>query len=285
MRIAEIAFDLLESVRASRVIDDDTIDVRNLYYWIDNKRAEFIRQNYSKYGYIDDNLLQTVELQLMVEDSSIGGYRTQESGVLRKGLVYTIESLGANSDFSNAGGMNYVGNKFIAYENSITNSDILNNPVIWDGAVVSYIKPIEVSDSILKSKNPTPSIIELRTKPAIKSITGNDLNSEELTYTPFDRLKYSGSNRFNNRRIFVSLRDNYIYVKYGNNYEVYNTLDSVIIRAAFQTPTEIPGFDIDEDDYPINRNFISFMKGQIINTDLKVILSTASDYVQNGKNG
>lgn len=62
----EIAYDLIEIVRPN-LSDDDNIDKRQLFFWIDNQRALWLRNELNKNRTIDDNIVQDlgcVELEL-----------------------------------------------------------------------------------------------------------------------------------------------------------------------------------------------------------------------------
>jgi hypothetical protein len=89
MTLAELSYDLLETVRNAKIVDDERISHRLLRQWIHNQRALWIRNEYNKpYRDIDDNVLQDYIADLTLVDSSMDSN-------LPSGKVYlrTVEQL------------------------------------------------------------------------------------------------------------------------------------------------------------------------------------------------
>jgi hypothetical protein len=268
-----LAYDLLELVRASNIIDDENIDKRQLYHWIHNQRALWITRKLNTILDLDDNLIQTITSDLVFEGNTVELKYIQTEGKLVIGREYTIKDFEKGvTDFISVGAtVNRVDHTFVA---------TAVNPIWGRFGKLEYSEIVPTDKHVLlRTKNKIPSTLELNYGNAVLEVTSPDLLTKEFSFVPFNQLRFSGNGLFNTKSLFVGIRDGYWYIKYGKDNLTPNTIKNIKIRAIFQTPTEIPDYDIDLTTYPINRQILDFMKEMIIKSNLTTILQTKSDPV------
>ncbi len=271
MTLPEIAYDLLETVRNANIVDDERVDMRMLYYWIHNQRSLWLKRKLDTILDIDDNLIQTIQSELVFEGNTARLYYTQSSGNLVIGRTYTIKDYEKGvTDFTIVGAANNrVDTEFIA---------TANTPTWGRFGLLQYYEVVPTDNIVLcKTKFKIPPTLELNYGNAVLEVTSPDLMTKEFSFVPFNQFRFSGSGLFNTKSLFVAIRDGYWYVKYGKDNVSPNTIKNIVIRAIFQNPTEVPDYDIDTSNYPINRHILDFMKEMIIKSNLQIILSTPSD--------
>lgn len=122
-----------------------------------------------------------------------------------------------------------------------------------------------------------PKMIEYRSGPAVYEVSVADIISHTIQYVPFDRLRWCGNGVANKNMLFTGFYEDRFYVK--SNSEMEKPLKYFVLTAIFTDPTEVTGFDEDTDEYPINDYMIDYLKNDIISSDIKTILSTKSDEV------
>jgi len=276
MTINEIAYDLIDTVRNANVIDDERVDVRQLYYWINNQRSMWLKRKLDTILDIDDNLVQTIKSQLVFDGATTEILTYQTSGNLTVGRSYTIMDLEKGvTDFRVSGStINRIGHEFVA-----------TSPLCTWGKFgeVRYSEVIPTDKNVLlKTRSTIPPTIELNYGNAILEVTSPDLMSKEFSIVPFNQFRFSGNGLFNIKSLFVAIRDNYWYVKYGKDNITPNTIKNIVIRAIFQNPLEVPEYDILTSNYPINNHILDFMKEMIVKSNLQVILGTPSDEANDG---
>lgn len=213
MKLPELIFDLIETVRNAHIVDDERLDERLVANWIHNQRSIWIKRKADTTPDYDDNILQTINATLIKVDTSVDSSLPSGKGILR--TIYKI-----------------------------------------------------------------PPTIELNYGNLVLEVTSPDLNFKEFSFVPFNQFRFSGNGKFNKNSVFCAIRDGYWYVKLADGCN--KTLSNLIIRAAFQTPPAVPGYDWDETDYPCNRHLIAFMKDMILKSDLNSVLSTKSDETNDG---
>lgn len=143
----------------------------------------------------------------------------------------------------------------------------------------SIVPNLPSENTLLRTVIQIPTTIELNYGNAILEVTSPDLNDKEFLYVPFNQLRFSGNGKYNKGNFFVAIRDKYYYVKKGT--ECNQIIKNIVIRAIFQNPTEVPGYDFETTQYPINNHLIIYLKDMIIKNDLRTILVTNSDTTNN----
>ena len=131
----------------------------------------------------------------------------------------------------------------------------------------------------LETEDQIPIISTNRFGPMIKEIYSSYV--DEFPYTIVNRtaLRYSGNGRFNENIIFVAYDNNKLYFKSKN--AAYNNLDKISITAIFSEPEDVPGFDVDTDEYPMDLECFNYCKEMILKGDLKLLLTQVSDEINN----
>lgn len=133
-------------------------------------------------------------------------------------------------------------------------------------------------DKIVQSVNTIPSIIEGKSGPLIYTIESEDLMKYPYSIVDYDYLRFAGNGKFNKNLIFAAIRDNRIYLKYNANFDTY---DTVVIRAIFEDPTEVTGYQEDSTPFPANLGLIEYIKNAIFEIDFNMTRAAKSDEVNN----
>lgn len=128
----------------------------------------------------------------------------------------------------------------------------------------------------VESTTEIPNIIENRYGPIVYSIESTDKMKLAFSFVDFDYMKVVGNGRFNRNLIFASVRDKILYFKYNT---FFDTHTSVILKALFEDPTQVPDFDKEEDEYPCNADLIEYIKNAIFKEDISMIFKGKSDEV------
>lgn len=281
MTLYEISYDLLETIRNAKLSDDESIDHRLMWNWIHNQRALWLTRKLNNIRDYDDNLIQTINVELEYANKTTILRKSITNGLLTPNILYTIKSAkgSTKADFRPCGALNNkVGTTFTV--DVKTNS---RTPIWGSNGVLEYDVVIPTDRNILlKSKTTLPATLELNYGNAVLEVTSPDLLTKEFSFVPFNQLRFSGEGRFNTKQLFCAIRDNYWFIKYGKDNLTYNTISNIIVRAIFQDPTKVPGYNINTSNYPINRHILDFMKEQIIKSNLQVVLSTKSDEYNDG---
>jgi len=155
-----------------------------------------------------------------------------------------------------------------------------------------YVYTLEIVDTstvynsyakIQRTTIDTPAFIELKFGNTLSEVSSPDLMYQPFSVVGFDALRYSGNRDFITNEIFAAERDNKIWIKYGKGHISPFTIKKISVQGILQDPTQLPGFVIATSTYPINRSIIDFMKDAIINSNLRTVLSTQADVVNDGK--
>lgn len=103
----------------------------------------------------------------------------------------------------------------------------------------------------------------------------NNLMVYPFSIVPFDRLRYSGSGRFNQNILFVSYRDGYLYGKSKN--AGYNLIETLGVRAILADPTLCPDYIKETSTYPINESLFQYILEKVIKVDIRTLMQGISD--------
>jgi hypothetical protein len=139
---------------------------------------------------------------------------------------------------------------------------------VFDAGHYPYVNDTTQIYKIVESDT-IPAIIEDAGGPMILSIESEDLMKLPFSVVDFDYMKFAGNGKFNRNLIFTSVRDNKVYFRYN---QFFDSHDIVIIRAVFESPREVPGYDIDKSRYPANHGLIEYIKNGIYDLELKTML-------------
>jgi len=95
-----------------------------------------------------------------------------------------------------------------------------------------------------------------------------------------NHIRYVGNGVFNENEIYVTYRDKHLYFKTRNT--DFRDVDSIVIRAVFENPQDIPGFDADVDSYPIDLDGIEYLKQEVMSKDFSIFLNGRADEINDG---
>ena len=127
---------------------------------------------------------------------------------------------------------------------------------------------------IVESSTDIPTILETKSGPLIYSLESQDKMKLPFSVVDYDYMRFAGNGRFNTGLIFGSLRDNKIYFKYNAFFDTY---DTVVLRAVFENPRDVTGFNDATSEYPANLGLIEYIKNGILDIDAKVFMMDISD--------
>lgn len=150
------------------------------------------------------------------------------------------------------------------------------------------VDPIDVTDAgdypytntstqlyeIVESTSTIPTIVEGKSGPLILSLESKDLMKLPFSVVDYNHLRFAGNGKFNSRIIFGAIRDNKIYFKYNDFFDTYTT---VVLRAVFEDPRQVSGFDDETSRYPADLGLIEYIKNGILQIDLKAFLMGIPD--------
>lgn len=221
MTLKEISYMILESIRENELVDDENLDSRLIYDWIDLKRAQYIKN----------------------EASSDPNNRTNLN--LYQKLSLTVEVV---------------------------------NPVT-DAGDYPYADATTQLYKIVESTTEIPSIIEGKRGPMILTLESQDLMKLPFSVVDYDQMRFSGNGKFNSTIIFGSIRDNKVYFKYNTFFDTYT---NVVLRAIFENPRDVDGFDPEEDEYPTNLGLLEYIKNAIFEKDIRMLFAGKADEQNDG---
>jgi len=133
---------------------------------------------------------------------------------------------------------------------------------------------------IVQSTTTIPTIIEDKGGPIIYSIESQDLVKLPFSVVDYDHLRVSGNGKFNSGFIFTAIRDNYVYFKYNEFFENYSNVN---IRAIFEDPRKITGYNIETSRYPADLGLIEYVKNAIFDKDIAMIFRSESDDINDAE--
>lgn len=142
--------------------------------------------------------------------------------------------------------------------------------------------------ALWRSVEEFPRTISIGRRPAVMRIftcPGCELKGEIL-FSSHDRMKFTGFGRANQGRLIAHVRDNRIWVGRRHS-ETDIEPNEIIIKVdgIFADPREVPGFDEENDDFPIGKNW-PYMKAQVLNELINKlnlpedIINDARDYIR-----
>lgn len=134
-----------------------------------------------------------------------------------------------------------------------------------------------------------PKVVFSRNGPIIMEISEADnvYKGFTLDVSPFKvvnnyAFKYSGEGRFNTNWIYVTYKSDTLFMKSKGT--KLPTINKFSIKAVFEDPESVSGFDSTKLDYPITLQAYEYIKTQVLASDLKIFISVKSD-VENDSSG
>lgn len=127
-----------------------------------------------------------------------------------------------------------------------------------------------------------PKVVTGRSGPIITEIVEADATHQSTSINSFpyklvnpQALKFSGNGRFNSGLIFATYRDGKLILK-GPKAKI-DAISRFSIKAVFETPEDVSGFDVDTMDYPVSKQCYDYIKNEVLSKDIKVFVSSVPD--------
>lgn len=147
---------------------------------------------------------------------------------------------------------------------------------VTDNADYPYANDTTQLYKIVESASSIPAVLEGRNGPIIYSLESQDKMKLPFQFVDYDYMRFAGNGKFNTNLIFGSLRDNKLYFKYNTYFDTYTT---VVLKAVFENPRDITGFNDNTTEYPANAGLIEYIKNGILDTDAKLFIINPSDEI------
>lgn len=219
MTLNEIAYMVLEAIREGHIVDDERLDTRLIYDWIDLKRSQYIKNQRT----------------------------TNPNGRLNLNL----------------------------YQSQTMDIEVL--PLVDQG--LYPFQSLKEDISIVQTIDEIPTIVEDKGGPIILNIESIDLMKLPFSVIDYDYMRSAGNGKFNKNLIFTSIRDNRVYFKY---HEFFDTYTEIVIKAIFENPRDVDGFDPLNTRYPANLGLIEYVKNGIFDIDIKMLFAGQADEINDG---
>ena len=190
----------------------------------------------------------------------------------------------------------HISNKQIAYWIDNTRSELIRNslnkgqslnPDIVQTISCLEVQLIDASEcpcevqgcTILRSKLQLPTSIEVNQQNLITQISSTLLPSKPFSIIPFARAGYANHGRFSKLGTKAFIHNRYVYLITDTMY------DKITVSGVFQYPEELNNYSdcagnacyTDDSYYPISNHMIETLKKMIIDTNIKLFLSTQED--------
>ena len=143
---------------------------------------------------------------------------------------------------------------------------------VTDAGEYPFLTPKQ--DTQIMESGEIPPILEDKNGPVIYSIESEDVMKLAYSVVDYDYLRVAGNGKFNRNLIFAAIRDNKVYLKYNSNLEFYS---NIVLKAIFENPRLVTGFDDETSRYPASLGLIEYIKNAIYEIDAKVVLTMPSD--------
>ena len=132
---------------------------------------------------------------------------------------------------------------------------------------------------ILRTTAKIPRITEYRGGLAIHEITDGGLVSLPFSHVSYEHLRFVGNQRFNSSFLYTAVFEDQIYV---SQLLSQTALTSGSITAVFQDPRLVPGFNVDDDPYPVNDYMVEYIKNSITREDMMQLVRIPADEINDG---
>ncbi len=210
-----LVYDLLGILNHGRPNDDLSLSNSQVSFWIDNTRAELIRNSLNKGQSLNPDIVQIIPcLEVQIVDAS----------------ECPCEAQGC---------------------------------------------------TILRTKLQLPSTIETNQQNMITQIGSSLIPGKPFSIIPFSRAGYANYSRFSKTGTKVFVHNRYVYLITDTMY------DKITVSGVFQFPEDLNGYSdcsgascyTDDSPYPMSNHMIETMKKMILDTNIKVFMTTQEDKV------
>lgn len=211
----QLIYDILGLITRGRPTDNERLSNSNVSFWIDNTRAELIRNSLNKGQSLNPDIVQTIScLEVQLIDAS-------------------------------------------------------ECPCDIQGC------------TILRSVSQLPSSIEINQKNLITQISSALLPSKPFSIIPFARAGYAHNGRFSKKGTKAFIHNRYVYLITDTMY------DKIVVSGVFESPEALNTYSdcsgnacyTDNSPYPMALHMVETMKKMILDTNIKIFMSTQEDQV------
>lgn len=148
-----------------------------------------------------------------------------------------------------------------------------------ENAIQEYVADIDRIDtgSYVSSMTTAtvPNLINTKFGLALDEVASTDFTQYPFTIVNTKHFRMAGNGRFNKSNIFVCYEDNTLFFKSGD--PTFNVLEQCVVRGVFESPEDVPGFDVENDDYPIDIQGIDYIKESIFRMDIRMFMAGITD--------
>lgn len=146
--------------------------------------------------------------------------------------------------------------------------------------------------SILRTKVELPSPIEMHHKIAITRVGPIDKGAKPFSLVPYQQSTYSGNGRFTKNEWFAYYLNKRIYIKTRQNSLLTQGLKYINVQGVFEDPEQASKFTTcggtpcytSETPYPIKGWMIDYLNTQIVNANIKLLMTVPSDKANDADN-
>jgi hypothetical protein len=139
----------------------------------------------------------------------------------------------------------------------------------YDLSIVSYTTYEQLESGVV------PTISENKFGVMIDHVYSPYVNEFSFTIVDETQFRYSGNGRFNNNIIYLTYEDDKFKLKSKN--DAYKLLDKIVVDAVYSEPEDVPGFNVETDEYPMDLDVFNYCKNMMFKNDLKLLLGQYSD--------
>jgi len=141
---------------------------------------------------------------------------------------------------------------------------------------------------LLRSTKKLPRSLQLLFSDTIVSIRPHGIVQARINYVSREQAVVSGNGIFNRSHVYAFIYNDYLYIKYGSKANKGNIIKKVNVEGVFENPLAVDIFNNIDDaillgkaEYPISMQFIEYIKGQILQADVQVLLQMPKDITAN----
>lgn len=147
---------------------------------------------------------------------------------------------------------------------------------------------MSMDGNILRSQHKIPNAIETAHSDLITAIGPTGLLSVNFHMIPYNRVPWTGMNKYTKQMQFAFLLDSFVYV-IGPDIEF---IERIKVEGVWQSPKDIsnynnanglPAYDPDIHDYPISTSMLDLIKEKMLALNLKPFIETLTDNSNNAK--
>lgn len=149
--------------------------------------------------------------------------------------------------------------------------------IATQSTTLSLSELLNTGNEITLKSQALPAILSYKNGHCIEEISSPDISQYPFNVIDYRALRVCGNGKFNKDQIFCAYFDKYIFAKSKNS--GLNALTSCNLWAVFETPTDVPGFNVLTDEYPIDLQGIDAIKESIFKMDVRLFMGGVTDEV------